>query len=140
MNYLDQVDEIANTPFPPWLFSSLLLYRGLTTTKPIDIVGSSGSSAQFAKTLSIAKPTKASCFTFGLTHLIGGYMIYDFDIDNGAGFTFAWSTLYLIVNGGASFKSIFSGRIAPAGLSLLALGNAGIYGKKFFWPSKKLLP
>lgn len=61
-------------------------------------------------------------------------MVYDGDETNGAGFTFAWSTLYLIVNGRASLRSLVSGRVTPMSLSLLALGNAGIYGKAFFWP------
>lgn len=131
---LQQVDSFSNTPIPPATFGGLLILRGLTSTQPIEKVsGSSGSSVKFAKSLSIAKPTKASCFTFGATNLLGAYMIYDNELENGAGFTFAWSTLYLIVNGKAGIKSLFRGRIAPLGLSVLALGNSAIYGRKYFW-------
>lgn len=129
----------ADSAVPPWIFSTILLYRGLTSTKPIDsITGSSGGSAQLARSLAIAKPTRASCYTFGLTHLIGGYMIFDQDLENGAGFTFAWSSLYLLVNGKASIKSLLGGRISPIGLSTFALANSVIYGRQFFWPGKRL--
>lgn len=128
------IDQVSDTPLPPFVFGSLLMLRGLTATRPIDqLAGSSGASAKLARKLAVAKPTRVSCFTFGITNLIGSYMIYDNDMEDGAGFTFAWSTLYLLVNGGASIKSMVRGRIAPVGLSILALGNAGIYGKKFFW-------
>lgn len=137
---LELIDQVSNTPYPPFVFGSLLVLRGFTATRPIDqIAGSSGASAKFARSMAIAKPTKASCFTFGITNLIGSYMIYDHDIEDGAGFTFAWSSLYLLVNGGASIKSLIRGRVAPLGLSILALGNAGIYGKKFFWSDKNPL-
>lgn len=65
--------------------------------------------------------------------LTRGWIIYDGDLANGAGFNFAWSTLYLIVNGTSSVKSLTLGRLNPIGLSMLALGNVGMYGKKFFW-------
>lgn len=138
-NFINYVDQAADSAVPPWIFSSVLLYKGLTSTRPIDAIsGSSGGSAKLARSLAIAKPTKASCYTFGLTHLIGGYMIYDQDVENGAGFTFAWSSLYLLVNGKASIKSIFSGRVSPIGLSVFAMGNVFVYGREFFWPRKRL--
>ncbi|CAK7896590.1 hypothetical protein CAAN1_04S06326 [[Candida] anglica] len=125
----------SSTPYPAWALGGLLLGRGLTIQKPMTpISGTSGSSFKFSQTLATARPTKASCFTFGAAHLLGGWIIYDGDELNGAGFNFAWSTLYLIVNGRAGIKSIFAGRINPLAFSLLALGNAGIYGKRFFWP------
>lgn len=131
-----QLDNAASTPYPAWLLSTTLLYKGITYHNPINSVqGSSGGSYKFSQNLSSAKPTRASCLTFGLTNLLGGWIIYDGDVINGSGFTFAWSTLYLIVNGRSSFKSVFRGRVSPLALSLLAVGNAGIYGKKFFWPS-----
>ncbi|ODV67054.1 hypothetical protein HYPBUDRAFT_166954 [Hyphopichia burtonii NRRL Y-1933] len=135
-NLQKQVSNLSNTPYPAWVFASLLLFKGISHQKPIEsISGSSGGSYQFAKSLAGSKPSRASCFTFGLTHLLGGWIIFDGDVLNGAGFNFAWSSLYLIVNGTSSIKSIAGGRVSPLGLSLLALGNAGIYGKKFFWPS-----
>ena len=82
---------------------------------------------------------QTTCLLFGAANALGSYIIYDGDVTNGAGFTFAWLTLYLIVNGRPSFRSMLRGRMSPVALSVLALGNAGIYGKQFFWPTKKLL-
>lgn len=128
------VNELPNTPYPAWFLSAMLLYKGVTTQKPIaDLTGSSGSSAKFSQWLSVSKPSRISCFTFGAAHLLGGWMMYDGEIANGAGFNFAWSTLYLLVNGTASIKSLAHGRLNPVGLSILAIGNVGMYGKKFFW-------
>lgn len=129
-----QVDQLSTTPYPAWASSVALLYKGITRPSAISSVnGSSGLSYKFSQSLAVAKPSRASCFTFGAANALGGWIIFDGDHLNGAGFTFAWSTLYLIVNGFDSVKSVFRGRVAPVGLSLLALGNAGIYGKKFFW-------
>lgn len=125
------VNLASMSPLPAWALSASLLSKGLGENVDPKL-GSVGSST-FSKAL--AKPTKASCLTFGAAHALGGYIIYDDDISNGSGFTFAWSTLYLLVNGRPSIKSFFHGRISPVALSVLALGNAGIYGKQFFWPS-----
>lgn len=129
------VTDSASTPYPAWIFGSALLARGLTiqpAMKGFD--GTSGSSFKFSQTLATARPTKLSCYLFGAAHLLGGWITYDGDIINGSGFNFAWSTLYLIVNGRSGLKSVLYGRINPLALSTLALGNAGLYGKKFFWP------
>ena len=127
-------NELPNTPYPAWFFSAVLLYKGVTTHKPIaNSTGTSGGSAKFSQWLSLSKPSRLSCFTFGAAHLLGGWIIYDGDLANGAGFNFAWSTLYLIVNGTSSVKSLTLGRLNPIGLSMLALGNVGMYDKKFFW-------
>ncbi|QWU88410.1 hypothetical protein CA3LBN_002718 [Candidozyma haemuli] len=77
-----------------------------------------------------------SCFLFGGASALGGYIMYDGDVPNGAGFTFAWSTLYLLVNGRPALKSLIRGHVSPLALAGLALGNAGIYGKEFIWPSE----
>lgn len=134
-NLYTTITDSASTPYPAWLFGGLLIGRGLTIQKPIaPITGSSGSSLQLSHTLATARPTKTSSFLFGAAHLLGGWIVYDGDVTNGAGFNFAWSTLYLIVNGRAGVKSVLNGRVNPLALSILALGNAGTYGKKFFWP------
>lgn len=134
-NVYHVLTDSASTPYPAWLFGGLLLGRGLTIQKPMaPISGTSGSSFKLSHTLATARPTKASCLTFGAAHMLGGWIVYDGDVTNGAGFNFAWSTLFLIVNGRAGIKSVLHGRVNPLALSLLAAGNAGIYGKKFFWP------
>lgn len=130
----DTVNQLPKTPYPAWVFSGLLLYKGITTHKPIgDYTGTSGGSYKFSQSLSLSKPSRVTCFTFGAAHLLGGWILYDGDIPNGAGFNFAWSTLYLLVNGKSSVKSLVQGRLNPVGLSILAIGNVGLYGKEFFW-------
>lgn len=125
----------AESPVPAWAFAAGLGYTAYSIpTKMAANVGSSGGSYLFHQSAVFKKPSRNSCILFGLTHALGGYMIHDGDETNGAGFTFAWSTLYLIVNGKASVTSLLRGRVTPMSLSILALGNATIYGKGFFWP------
>lgn len=125
----------ATTPYPAWVLSAGLLYKGLTSHTPITTAkGTSGGSFKFSQSLAVARPTRPLCLLFGGAQALGGWIVYDGDVTNGAGFNFAWLTLYLIVNGTSSVKSVVRGRVSPLALSLLALGNAGIYGKKFFWP------
>ncbi|KAJ8141388.1 hypothetical protein OXX80_011604 [Metschnikowia pulcherrima] len=134
------VDLAGQSPLPPLAASASLLYVGMSSPTAIaSKIGSSGGSSSFSKSSTLTKPTRATCLLFGAANALGSYIIYDGDVTNGAGFTFAWSTLYLIVNGRPSFRSMLRGRMSPVALSVLALGNAGIYGKQFFWPTKKLL-
>ncbi|KAK6866680.1 Altered inheritance of mitochondria protein 19, mitochondrial [Candida tropicalis] len=106
------------------------------TRNPIPVTspaqGSSGSFL-FRNKLDVLKPTRASCFTFGGASLLGAWMMFDGEPINASGFNFAWSTLYLIVNGKASLSSIFRGKVAPLAISGLAVFNAGLYGREFLW-------
>ncbi|ODV81231.1 uncharacterized protein CANTADRAFT_47391 [Suhomyces tanzawaensis NRRL Y-17324] len=129
------LDNLALTPYPALLLGSSLLLKGITQPAPISATGSSGGSAHFSQRLALTKPTRASCYTFGAANLVGAWLSYDGEPVNAAGFNFAWASLYLIVNGGPGVKSLFKARVTPFAISVLALGNAGLYGKKFFWPS-----
>lgn len=129
-------DELASSPYPALALGASLLYQGAFAVVPVttSTSGTLGSSIKFSKALATSKPTKPACYLFGAANLLGAYMIYDGEPVNGAGFTFAWSTLYLLVNGSAGIKSVVRGRISPLALSVLAAGNVGLYGRKFFWP------
>ncbi|OBA18065.1 hypothetical protein METBIDRAFT_47731 [Metschnikowia bicuspidata var. bicuspidata NRRL YB-4993] len=130
------VDLAGQSPIPPAVASASLLYVGMSSPTAIaSKIGSSGGSSLFSKSATITKPTRSTCLLFGAANALGGWIIYDGDVTNGAGFTFAWSALYLVVNGRPSMRSMLRGRMSPVALSVLALGNAGIYGKQFFWPS-----
>lgn len=131
---LDYVDLAAHSPLPAWAMTGLLLYAGFSAPQALASKAGSGGSYQFSKSLALAKPTRKSSLLFGAANALGGWIIFDGDVTNGAGFTFAWSCLYLLVNGGPSVKSLLHGRVSPVAISTLALGNAGIYGKQFFWP------
>lgn len=125
----------GESPLPAWTFALGLAHTAYAIPRRMSSsIGSAGGSYQFHKSAVFKKPSRYSCILFSVAHAFGGYMIYDGDETNGAGFTFAWSTLYLIVNGQASIKSLLGGRVTPVSLGILALGNAAIYGKAFFWP------
>ncbi|PVH22839.1 hypothetical protein CXQ85_002563 [Candidozyma haemuli] len=96
----------STSPVPAWALSAALVYRGLSLQKPVDPKLGSGGSFDFSKSVAASKPSRLSCFLFGGVSALGGYIIHDGDVPNGAGFTFAWSTLYLIVNGRPAFKSL----------------------------------
>ena len=135
-NIAENLANSASTPYPAWILSGSLLARALTIQQPLPAnLGTSGSSFKFSQAVAAQKPTKFSSLGFGAALALGGWIIYDGDEMDGAGFNFAWSSLYLIVNGGASIKGLIRGRVSPVGLSLLAAGNAVLYGKKFFWPN-----
>lgn len=135
-NYINRASQ---SPLPAWALSSSLLFMGYNTRTPAEAKLGSSATSHSTK-LKLVKPTRTSCFTFGVANALGGWIIFDGDVANGAGFTFAWSVLYLLVNGKPALRSLLSGRVSPVTVSMLALGNATIYGKQFFWPSSKLLP
>ena len=74
--------------------------------------------------------TKTALF-FSTMQAIGAYMIYDNDLENGAGFIATWSALYLIVGGKKSFSALRYGRTWPLVLSSVSLANAVLYGQRF---------
>jgi hypothetical protein len=64
---------------------------------------------------------------------LGGWIMYEGDIESGSGFITAWSSLYLVVNGRQAFNGIRYGRFWPVMLSGVALGEALLHGKRFFY-------
>ncbi|EJS43269.1 YIL087C [Saccharomyces arboricola H-6] len=74
--------------------------------------------------------TKTALF-FSMMQGIGAYMIYDNDLENGAGFIATWSALYLIVGGRKPFSALKYGRTWPLLLSSVSLANAVLYGQRF---------
>lgn len=133
-----KADELSVLPYPSLLLGSALMLQGINTVPAaamaVNTAGQgSGSLFKFGNKIAKAGPSRLSCFMFGGANLLGSWIMYDGEKSNAAGFNFAWATLYLIVNGRSSVKSVLRGRISPLALSLLATGNAAIYGKKFFW-------
>ena len=136
---LQRLDNLSTSPIPSAVLSLALLLKALVKSRPLPAVpnsGTSGSSYALQQSLSLAKPTRTTCAFFGGALALGTYMMYDGDPLNAAGFNFAWSSLYLIVNGKSAILSFFKARFTPAGLTGLALLNAGIYGKEFFWSKR----
>lgn len=111
------VDQWGSLPYPSGAFGTLLALRGVLASKD---------------KAAVLTPTRALCFTFGAANLLGTYMMF-VDPHNGAGFNFAWNSLYLIVNWKQAVKLAVHGKLVPAGFSAFALFNAGVYGKRYFW-------
>lgn len=133
------VDAAGQSPLPAWALAGSLLFAGFNSHTPVNPKLGSGGSSTFSRLLAAAKPTRKSCFLFGAANALGGWILFDGDVANGSGFSFAWSVLYLLVNGRPALKSLIHGRVSPAAISVLALGNAGVYGKQFFWPAQSRL-
>ncbi|KAK9455846.1 hypothetical protein V1511DRAFT_458382 [Dipodascopsis uninucleata] len=111
------MSRLAITPYPAWGFSAALLAT----------IPRANSFAQY-------RPRPLSCVGFGSVIAFGGYIISDNDAINGAGFTSAWSILYLLVNGRRGITQL---KPWPAMLSMYALGNAVVYGREFFFPDSE---
>lgn len=131
---METVNRQGESPAPAWIMSGALLAKSVTLSKPLPLNLGSGGSYKTSVAMALEKPSRATCWTFAAANLLGGYITYDGDVTNGAGFTFAWSALYVLVNGKSALKSVFRGHVSPLGLAVLATGNMGIYGRKFFWP------
>lgn len=130
----DTIESFSTSPLPAFVFGNLLILKGAVSSfSPSNVTTSGGGGTTVIKPVK-QLPTRVSCFGFGSAQLLGAWLMYDGEPVNAAGFNFAWLTLYLIVNGRSSLKSIFHGRASPLGLSMLALTNTGIYGREFFWP------
>lgn len=130
----DTVYQYSNTPYPAWVFASMLAATPLISSAKVADrrwikFGGADKPVKFTK----IGPSNLSVGVFGAAAALGGYMIYDGDAVNGAGFTMAWLALYLIVNAKNSMLGISRGRVVPVALSTAALINATIYGRKFIW-------
>jgi hypothetical protein len=120
------VDTLGTSPIPSAVLGTSLILKGLTQPN--------ASLQAGVKNPVLLKPTRLSCFGFGAANLLGTWMMIDGEPINASGFNFAWSALYVIVNGKPSISALVHGRFSALALSGLALGNATIYGLKFFWP------
>ncbi|CAK9436993.1 uncharacterized protein LODBEIA_P14730 [Lodderomyces beijingensis] len=137
--YWERLDEISYSPVPSGILSAALLLKAIKKSAPLPTIpntGTSGGSYAFQQSLATAKPTRLSCGFFGGALALGTYMMYDGDPVNASGFNFAWSTLYLLVNGKSAVSSFFKGRLTPISLGALALFNAALYGREFFWSQR----
>lgn len=144
--------QLSATPYPALLQGGMLLVSPyMSPPTPIQMMASNSKVAQrsatkgwfspkvqdamgpFARTTSVKNVglTGRSALLFGAASLIGSWMIYDDDLESGSGFTAAWSTLYLVLNGKASMGWIRYGKMWPLLVSGVALGNTAMYGRRF---------
>ncbi|QLG72485.1 hypothetical protein HG535_0D01930 [Zygotorulaspora mrakii] len=131
-----QLFSYTDTPTPALLNCSMLLLTPIispATVSPVSVAQRSASS-RLANMLTKPKylgPTKKTALLFGGAQALGAWMIHDGDLESGCGFLAAWSTLYLIVGGRGSLKSLRYGKVWPLMLSTISLGNAYLYGRRF---------
>ncbi|EDO17848.1 hypothetical protein Kpol_1043p38 [Vanderwaltozyma polyspora DSM 70294] len=78
----------------------------------------------------IGPSTKISLL-FGISQVLGSFMIYDGDLESGSGFIAAWSTTYLISQGRNSLQALKLGKVWPLMLTTSSLCNAYLYGKRY---------
>lgn len=124
---LDTFNDLGTSPIPSGVFGLGLIANGLSHQQ---------LATNLKHQITPVKPTKAVSLGFGAASLLGTWMLIDGDPINAAGFNFAWAALYTIVNGKSSITGLIRGRVAPAALGAIGLGNAAIYGTKFFWPGR----
>ncbi|ODQ66403.1 hypothetical protein NADFUDRAFT_82233 [Nadsonia fulvescens var. elongata DSM 6958] len=116
---IQTVLNCGTTPYPAWALSTSILLN----------YPKAASTPKF-------RPSKLSIAGFGAAAALGGFVIFDGSVVDGAGFCSAWSALYLLVNGTAGLKSLRPLPILSTGLATVC---AVAYGKTFFFPSKALL-
>ncbi|RIA92844.1 altered inheritance of mitochondria protein 19 [Glomus cerebriforme] len=104
---------LAKTPYPAWTMATLCL-------------GSSGLAARNYPGL----PSVWTVIGFSLMFSLSGYMTYVGDFSNGAGTSTSWSLIYSLFN---VERSIKSRKPLPIVMSSLALSNAYVYGKYYFF-------
>lgn len=132
---LTQFYQSSKTPYPSWAFTSLLLPTPLFSKQKI--LNSSNGGGFMSKTKTIG-PSPLNSLFFGSAMALGGWIINDGDVESGAGFITAWSSLYLLVNGTNSIKGLAYGKIWPLLLSGVAGGNLYVHGKRFFFGSSSV--
>lgn len=147
--------QLSATPYPVVLQSGLLLATPyLSPQVPFQILASNNTLAgkagttettgwfssslqrglgSFARTRGIERVgiSSRSALLFGIASLAGSWIIFDGDLESGCGFTAAWSSLYLLTNGKSALKWIKYGKVWPAFVSGLVLGNAAMYGRRY---------
>lgn len=132
MSATEVILQQASTPYPAWTMLTALVGTWFATPTPPPAPAGSGWRGYRQVARLQTKPTSLSCIGFGWTYALGGYMVADGAVDEGAGFNTAWLALYLLVNGGASVKQVVTQfRVWPLVLTGLAGGNLAIYGHKF---------
>lgn len=132
-----QLYDSTSTPFPAWAVSSMLLATPIASPailSPSLVSTTSKGRASIANVFARPKyvgPTTKVALLFGAAQALGGWIVYDGDLESGSGFITAWSTLYLIVGGRGSIKALRYGRVWPLLLTTASLTNAVLYGKRF---------
>ncbi|ODV60632.1 Aim19p ASCRUDRAFT_16638, partial [Ascoidea rubescens DSM 1968] len=119
--------QYTATPYPAW-FSSVSIF--LTPFINRKILSHRVKENKATTKLMIPVGTFSSIF-YGSAFALAGFIIQDGDVTNGAGFTFVWSTLYLLVHGRKSLAGLRYGQPWPLFLATTLAGNAILHGRRF---------
>lgn len=129
--------NLGSTPYFSWFNSGVLLSTPFISpsAKITILINSKQPSSIFNlfKRSKFIGPTNKTTLFFGISQALGGWIIYDGDIESGSGFLAVWSSLYLIVGGGGLIKAAKYGKFWPLFLSTLNGTGALLYGKEFIF-------
>lgn len=126
--------DYSQTPYLAWLNGAMLLTTPVVSPAmqtPASVAAQNRSIFSAFTKPKFYGPTKTTSLMFGLANAIGGYMIYDGDLESGTGFLAAWNTLYLLVGGRGSVKALRYGKVWPLLLSTVSGSSALLYGRRF---------
>lgn len=131
----DTLRAWSASPYPAWAFTTGLGIVPLV--RPPDQPAAQQPPPQKSSMFSFKKaykptsayPTTASALLFGGLIGLGGFVVYDHDVEDGTGIIGAWSFLYTLVNGK---RSLYSWKFYPKFLTVFALANTAVYGGRFF--------
>ncbi|QPG75459.1 hypothetical protein FOA43_002814 [Brettanomyces nanus] len=118
------LQEWSSSPYPALGFSGALAV--IPTIRPV--ISQVATSFKKKPVLLSPYPSNLSVLFFGGFVGLGGFLIYDHDVENGSALTSAWSLMYVLANGK---RSLLTFRLYPKVLALLALANSGVYGGRF---------
>ncbi|SCW01943.1 LAFE_0E10682g1_1 [Lachancea fermentati] len=130
---LAQLTELSSTPYPALANSALLLATPVVSpavASPTAVANGRSFWTSFSRPKYVG-PSSKTALLFGAAQALGGWIIYDGDLESGSGFLAAWSALYLIVGGRGSVKALRYGRVWPLLLSSAAFTNTYFYGRRF---------
>lgn len=131
---LSDIYQWSQTPYLAWLNGAMLITTPVVspaTQTPVSVMAQKQSMFSAFTRPRYFGPTKTLSLMFGLANAIGGFMIYDGDLESGTGFLAAWNSLYLLVGGRGSVKAMRYGKVWPLLLTTVSASSAALYGRRF---------
>lgn len=126
--------DLSKYPFLPWINSVMLMSTpkiSPAVQTPSSIVAQQQSIFSAFTRPKYFGPSTKIALLFGVANGLGGYMIYDGDMESGSGFLAAWNALYILVGGRGSIKALKYGKAWPLLLTVTAGTNGVLYTRRF---------
>ncbi|AQZ14360.1 AIM19 (YIL087C) [Zygosaccharomyces parabailii] len=133
---LSTIYGYTTTPVPGIINAALLLSTPLVSEQMQNPANAIERASRFRAVNVLTRPqylgpSKKVALLFGGANALGAWMIHDHDLESGAGFLAAWSTLYLVVGGRGSIKALKYGKFWPLVLAVGSGANAMLYTRRF---------